>query len=58
MGAGDLQLAHQQMTDHRLGTGQRIDATAAAVGLQGITAVVIRETGHHRNRRGALLLQA
>ena len=46
------------MTDHRLGTGQRIDATAAAVGLQGITAIVIRETGHHRNRRGALLLQA
>ena len=58
MGAGQAQVATEQVADHRLGAGQPIHATALAVGLQGLTANVIGETGHHGNRGGAQGLEA
>ena len=58
MGAGQAQVATEQVADHRLGAGQSIHPTALAVGLQGLTAVVIGETANHGNRRGAQGLEA
>ena len=58
MGTGDLQMLHQQVTDHRFSTGQRIHATALAIGRQLLTLRILGEAGHHRNRRRPGLLQA
>ena len=46
MGAGDAELAHQQMADHRLGPSQSIHAGAGAVGRQGFAVWVVGEAGH------------
>ena len=46
MGAGDAEMAHQQMADHRLGPGQSVNAGAGAVGDEGLTLRVFGEAGH------------
>ena len=51
MGAGDLQVAHQQMADHRFRSCQGIHAAPLAVGRQLSTLRILGETGHHGDRR-------
>ena len=47
MGAGYAQVLHQQVADHRLGSGQGIDTGAVAVGGKGVAAGIVGEAGHH-----------
>ena len=58
MGTGNLQMPHKQVTDHRLGPSQGIDATAGAIGRQVIAGGIFREAGHHGNGCGSGLLEA
>ena len=57
MGAGDAQVAHQQMADHRLGAGQAIDPGAMAIGGQGLAIGIIGEAGHHGDGASACQYQ-
>ena len=58
MGAGHLQMLHQQMADHRLGPGKGIHTPTMAVGGQSLALRIIRETRHHSNRCGTSGLEA
>ena len=58
VGTGDLQVLHQQVADHRFSTGQSIHATALSIRRQRVTLRILREAGHHCNRRRPGLLQA
>ena len=57
MGAGKLKMADEQMTDHRFGPGQGINAAAMAVSLQGVTVGVFWKTSHDGNRGRACIPQ-
>ena len=57
MGAGDAQVAHQQMADHRLGAGQAIDPGAMAIGGQGLAIGIVGEAGHHGDSAGTCQYQ-
>ena len=57
MGAGDLQVTHQQMTDHRLRSRQGIHAAPLAVGRQLSALRILGETGHDGDRRRPSSLQ-
>ena len=54
MGAGNAEMAAEEMADHRLGAGQTIHPRALAIGRQGLTARIFRETGHHGDGRCSL----
>ena len=57
MGTGDLKVPHQQMADHRFSARQGINAAAGAIRRQLLAGWILRETGHHRDRRSTGLLE-
>ena len=48
----DLQMLDQQMTDHRLGSGQGINATTVPIGRQSLALRIVGEACHNRDRGG------
>jgi hypothetical protein len=54
MGTGNAEMAAEEVANHGLSTSQGIHTRPLAIGSQGLTFRILRETGHHGDGRGSL----